>query len=177
MDGVATDDVRRRPGRPGWWAAKARQTWRHLTGRVTPAERAALEAWLSPRQLALFDAMHRADRRHGLDVVATLRSNGVADRDLLLAGLLHDAGKGDTGLLPRIVWSLGEALGDPVVRLAARSRSLGPALGRLRRHAERSAELAEGAGCPRRTVALIREQAAPRDPVAGRLLLAADEAN
>lgn len=177
MSGRANDEPRRRPGRPGWWAAKARQTWRHLTGRVGASERDGLGTWLSPRQLALFDSMHPADRRHGLDVVATLRASGVSDRDLLLAGLLHDAGKGDTGLLPRIVWSLGEALGDPVVRLAERSGAFRPALGRLRDHAERSATLAEAAGCPRRTVGLIREQAAPRDPVAGRLLLAADEAN
>ena len=177
MAGPATDGVPRRPGRPGWWAAKMRQTRRHLTGRVSAAERVALATWCSPRQLAIYDGMHRADRRHGLDVVATLRASGVTDRDVLLAGLLHDAGKGDTGLLPRVVWSLGEALGEPVVRLAERSRSLAPALDRLRHHAERSAALAEAAGCPRRTVALIREQAAPRDPVAGRLLLAADEAN
>lgn len=177
MGAPANDGLRRRPGRPGWWSAKARQTWRHLTGRIVASERDALGTWLSPRQLALFDSMHPADRRHGLDVVATLRAAGVADRDLLLAGLLHDAGKGDTGLLPRIVWSLGEAFGDPVVRLGERSGALRPALDRLRHHAERSAALAEAAGCPRRTVGLIREQAAPRDPVAGQLLLAADEAN
>ena len=43
--------------------------------------------------------MHVADRRHGLDVVASLRADGVTDPDVLLAGLLHDAGKGDTGRL------------------------------------------------------------------------------
>ena len=31
----------------------------------------------TPAQLALFDAMHVADRRHGLDVVASLRAEGV----------------------------------------------------------------------------------------------------
>ena len=56
-----------------------------------------LAAWTRPGELALFDAMHVADRRHGLDVVAHLRRAGVRDRDVLAAGLLHDCAKGDTG--------------------------------------------------------------------------------
>jgi hypothetical protein len=51
------------------------------------------------------------------------------------------------------------------------------ALDVLRRHAETSAALAETAGCSPRTVELIRNQDAPTDPVAGRLLRLADEAN
>jgi hypothetical protein len=51
------------------------------------------------------------------------------------------------------------------------------ALGRLRDHAETSARLAAEAGCPARTVELIRHQDAPLDPVAGRALQLADEAN
>ena len=43
--------------------------------------------------------MHVADQRHGLDVVATLRSEGVSDDEVLLAGLLHDCAKGDAGLV------------------------------------------------------------------------------
>jgi hypothetical protein len=46
----------------------------------------------------------------------------------------------------------------------------------LRDHAGRSAELAAEAGCTPRTVELILNQEAPTDD-AGRLLLAADEAN
>jgi hypothetical protein len=44
-------------------------------------------------------------------------------------------------------------------------------------HAETSADLAASAGCPARTVELIRHQDAPIDPVAGRALQLADEAN
>ena len=69
-----------------WWAAKVRQFRSHLRARVSPAERAALAAWSRPAQLALFDSMHVADRRHGLDVVASLRADGVTDPDVLLAG-------------------------------------------------------------------------------------------
>ena len=77
-----------------WWAGKIRRFGRYWTGRVSRAERDALGAWLSPDQLALFDAMQRADQRHGLDVVAALRAAGHDQPDLLLAGLLHDCAKG-----------------------------------------------------------------------------------
>ena len=144
---------------------------------MRPGERAALAAWLSPAQLALFDGMHRADRRHGLDVVATLRADGVGDRDVLLAGLLHDAGKGDTGIWPRVAYALGRRYGRRVWRLARLLPGFRVALDRLGAHAERSAELAARAGASPRTVDLIRHQEAPLDPDAGRLLLLADEAN
>ena len=104
--------------RTSWWARKARQLRTHLAARVSPQERAALAAWLRPAELELFDAMHVADRRHGLDVVGVLRRSGVTDRNVLAAGLLHDCAKGDTGALPRIAWSLGEAFGPWVHRVA-----------------------------------------------------------
>jgi hypothetical protein len=160
-----------------WWAAKVRQFRAHLRARVAPDERAALAGWLTPRQLAVFDAMHVADRRHGLDVVATLRRDAVDDADLLVAGLLHDAGKGQAGVWPRVAHSLGQAYGAWVWRIAAVVPGWRAALARLRDHAETSAELADAAGCSRRTVELIRHQEAPVDPEAGRALQLADEAN
>jgi hypothetical protein len=160
-----------------WWASKVRQFRSHLRARVAADERAELTDWLTPPQLALFDGMHVADRRHGLDVVATLRSEGVDDLDVLLAGLLHDAGKGLTGVLPRIAHSLGQAYGAWVWRVAGWLPGMAPAIDRLRVHAETSAVLASQAGCPPRTVDLIRHQDAPIDPDAGRLLQLADEAN
>ena len=144
--------------------------------RVTPEERRSLAAWARPAELALFDAMHIADRRHGLDVVAHLRRAGVTDRDVLAAGLLHDCGKGDTGWPPRVAWSLGEALGPWVHAVAARLPGWADAMTRLRDHAELSALAVEAAGLPPRAVALVREQDAPSDPVFGRMFHAADEA-
>jgi hypothetical protein len=127
--------------------------------------------------LALFDSMHVADRRHGLDVVATLRAEGQLDEGLLLAGLLHDAGKGDTGLWPRVAYSLGQEYGSWIWRVAGVLAGFGSALSRLREHAEASARLAAAAGCSARTVELIRHQDAPRDGDAGERLRLADEAN
>ncbi len=160
-----------------WWAAKVRQFRSHVQARVEPGERAGLADWTSPRQQAAFDAMHIADRRHGLDVVATLRADGVDDVELLLAGLLHDAGKGQTGVWPRVAYALGQAYGSWAWRLAGLVPGMAAALERLRRHPETSAAIAEAAGCSARTVELIRNQDAPVDQVAGRLLRRADEAN
>ena len=177
-----------RPGSPAWWATKVRQFRSHLLARVRPAERAGLAGWVPAALLDLFDAMPVADRRHGLDVVASLRaSGGGSDTELLLAGLLHDCGKSTStgrdgrargvGLLPRITWSLGEALGPWVVRLARHLPGFGSSLDLLRDHAERSAAFVQAAGASARTAGLIRNQAGAPGDRAGELLRLADEAN
>ena len=165
------------PSTASWWGSKVRQFRSHVRARVAPDERAALAGWVTPEQLALFDSMHIADRRHGLDVVATLRSQDVSEEDVLLAGLLHDAGKGRTGVWPRVAYSLGQAYGAWVWRVAGILPPMRVAIDRLRAHADASARLAERAGASPRTVDLIRHQEAPVDPDAGRLLQLADEAN
>jgi hypothetical protein len=166
-----------KPGSLTWWLTKARQTKRHLLARVSTREREAVAAWLSPAQLALYDGMHLADRRHGLDVVAALRDAGESDPEVLLAGLLHDAGKGDTGMVPRVVHALGQAgIAWPALALG-RLPGMRAGLVRLRDHAETSAQLAAQAGCTTRTVDLIRWQDEPRDPEAGERLRLADDAN
>jgi hypothetical protein len=160
-----------------WWAEKSRQVGRHLRARVTAAERNELATWLREPELALFDAMHVADRRHGLHVVAHLRRSGVSDPEVLVAGLLHDCAKGDTGLLPRIAHSLGQRYGPSVRSLARLVPGWRAALDRLEIHADASARAAEVAGCSRRTVELIRHQDDPVDPIAGEQLRLADEAS
>lgn len=162
----------------GWWAGKVRQFWRHVGGRVSPAERSALLGWLTPPQLALFEQMHPADQRHGLDVVASLRAAGHADDELLVAGLLHDAAKGPAvGLWHRVAWSLAERYGPGVERLACRLPGFETAFERMAQHADRSAAMAGAAGCTQRTVELIRNQSAPLDPLHGEALRLADDAN
>jgi hypothetical protein len=160
-----------------WWGGRARQFRAHLRASVTPEERTALVPWITPAQLALFDSMHVADRRHGLDVVASLRAERVREPDVLVAGLLHDAGKGATGVWPRVAYTLSDRYGAWVWRVTSIIPGFGAALERLRAHAERSAALAAGAGSSPRTVELIRNQEAPSDPEFGELLRLADEAN
>ena len=166
-----------RAGSGTWWLTKIRQTRRHLLARVSIRERDAVAGWLSPAQFAVFDGMHVADRRHGLDVVAALRAAGETDPEVLLAGLLHDAGKGDAGMIPRIVHALGQAGMRWVATLVGWWPGMRATVRRLRDHAELSAGIAEAAGCSPRTVELIRWQDDPRDPEAGERLRLADEAN
>ena len=144
---------------------------------MAATERSELATWLSPTQLALFESMHVADRRHGLDVVATLRAGGTDSCDLLLAGLLHDAGKGQTGVWPRVAYALGDHYGHWIWLVAGVVPGFRLALERLRTHAGASADLAAAAGCPARTVELIRHQESALDPEFGELLRLADEAN
>ena len=144
---------------------------------MTPAERTDLGTWITPAQLALFSSMHVADQRHGIDVAATMRSAGVDSGEALLAGLLHDAGKGRTGVWPRVAYALGDHYGQWIWRIAAIMPGFASDLERLRTHAEASAEMALLAGCPARTVDLIRHQERPRDPEFGEALRRADEAN
>ena len=160
-----------------WWADKARQAIAHLRARVSPAERASVAAWLAPAELALFDAMHVADRRHGLAVVAWLRRDGCTDPEVLAAGLLHDCAKGDTGIGPRIAYALGQRHGTWIWGVASLLPGWRTAIARLRVHPEASAGLAAAAGSSPRTVDLIRHQDQPVDPDAGERLRLADEAS
>jgi hypothetical protein len=161
-----------------WWAGRIRQFVRYVTGRVSGAERDALRAWLTAQELALFDSMHRADRRHGLDVVAELRRAGHADPDLLMAGLLHDSGKGRSlHVWHRVAWSLGERYGQRLRGIFQRIPTFRAAFATLAEHAQVSAELALAAGCSEQTADLIRHQAAPVDDVLGLALQLADEAS
>jgi hypothetical protein len=161
-----------------WWAGKVRRFGRYFTGRNGGTEKAGLTEWLTPAQLGLFESMHPADQRHGLDVVAALRADGHAQPELLLAGLLHDCGKGrGLHVWHRVGWSLGERYGKRVERSFERLPSFRAAFMTMRDHAARSAELAAAAGCSAATVELIRNQAEPIDPVLGRALLLADQAN
>ncbi|MEX1294551.1 MAG: hypothetical protein AB1Z67_00130 [Candidatus Limnocylindrales bacterium] len=161
-----------------WWATKVRQARRHLFGRVSERERDGLVAWLDQPQLELFDRMHPADQRHGLDVAIALRADGHDDPELLHAALFHDCSKGPhTRLAHRVAWSLGERYGEGVTDGLARLPGFSAAFDRLRTHAEDSARLALGAGCSERTAELIRHQSDPLDPDAGVALRLADEAS
>jgi hypothetical protein len=166
-----------RPGSARWWAGKIRQARRHVGATVAPEERAGLVSWLTPAQLALFDGMTVADRRHGLDVVAWLRAEGATDPELLVAGLLHDAGKGRVGFTPRVVHSLGQAYGTWIGAAAGWLPGMQRDLAILAGHAASSAVLAVAAGCSPRTVELIRRQDEPALDDAARRLHLADEAS
>jgi hypothetical protein len=157
-----------------WWAEKIGRVVRYARAGLRAAERAEVAALLTPTELALFEAMPRADRRHGLDVAAALRRAGHSDdRELILAGILHDAGKGaSVRLWHRVAWSLGQRYGRWFVSGAALVPGARQVYERLEAHPRISAELARAAGAPARTVALIAAQGDPHDPAAQALQLA-----
>jgi hypothetical protein len=128
--------------------------------------------YLSSEALSLFVAMPSYDRQHALDVVRALQSEGYQDSDLLAAALLHDAGKTVQQGSPLRLWHrvavvLLRAAGPELVDRIAEDRP-----GSWRRpfyvqqcHAALGAELARGAGCSPRTVALIRHHEDPASQV------------
>ncbi len=166
-----------RPGSGSWWAAKVRQARSYAGAHVSEGERASLASWLTPAQLRVFDGMHVADRRHGLEVVGHLRAGGIDDPEVLLAGLLHDAGKGNAGFVARVLYSLSRAYGRWIWSVAVRVPPLADSMVRLRTHAAVSATLAEAVGCSPRTVELIRRQDDPPRDEAERRFHLADEAS
>jgi hypothetical protein len=161
-----------------WWPTKVRQFFRHLFGRVGARELSELAGWLTADQMALFKSMHRADQRHGLDVVRALRKAGRDEPDLVLAGLLHDAGKGKAvGVWHRVGWSVGEHYGPRLRSLVIRLPGFRRAFDALDSHADVSAELALQAGCSQLCAELIRHQEEPVDATLGVALRLADEAS
>ena len=151
----------------------------HLTAHVGPEEVDLARRLLPASAWELFAAMPVADRRHGLDVVARLVGAGRDDRDLLVAALLHDAGKGSSlRLWHRVAGVLLEAFAPR--RLAAMAgrqpTAANPWYVHLH-HAELSAAAAEAAGASHRSVAFIRGQAAEADASLARALHEADEAS
>lgn len=136
-----------------------------------------LAGWLTPAQLRVFDAMHVADRRHGLAVAACLRADGIDDPEVLVAGLLHDAGKGNSGFVARVAYSLSQAYGSWIWGLGILLPPLTKSMTRLRAHPELSAMLAAAAGCSTRTVELIRHQDDPPADETARRFHLADEAS
>ncbi|HXF50838.1 MAG TPA: HD domain-containing protein [Dehalococcoidia bacterium] len=153
---------------------RAGQFFGALRVRLDPAELAEARALLGDRAWALFRSMDPRDQRHGLDVWRMLREDAADDRDLQVAALLHDCGKGRQSVWTRVAHVALQNVAPGLERRIARP---GGALDRLLRHPEIGAERAREAGCGPEVVRLIREQesAAPDPRLA--LLQRADELN
>lgn len=165
-------------------ASRAIYRSRQFFGSVRPRVDAALrdEAFrlLGEPQRALFSSMTVRDQQHCLAVYRRLRASFQGkdhnDSDLLVAALLHDAGKGRIALWQRVAYVLLAATAPRAIdRLARPGKGPGwrQALHRCRHHPALGAELARDAGCSPDTVALIREDASAGEALAA--LHAADE--
>jgi hypothetical protein len=154
---------------------RSRQVWHALRPRLDPAALALPPRLLSEGEQQLFFAMEKRDQRHALEVAGRLLDQGIDDRELLAAALLHDCGKGAVPVWLRIA----NVLSPGFVRSSGR-----PAIGgwrgaayRLAHHAATGAQSAERAGAGPTTVRLIGGHALPEEQPRLRLLIAADDAS
>jgi len=147
---------------------------------VTPDDAAAAHRILPASAWGLFDGMPVADRRHGLDVVQRLLAQGIDDRDVLAAALLHDAAKGRRlrlwhrvggVLLARFAPRALEGLASPD------PASRGYPWWVFVHHARLSADAAFRAGLGERAVAFIAGSVGAADQRLASALHAADEAS
>lgn len=161
---------------------RVRQFWHALRAPRDPGvPREALD-WLTPGELALFQAMSPAGRRHGAAVAHTLLAWGYRERSLLAAALLHDVGK-EVGtrlrLWHRVAVVLLMATWPQALPWLAR-RPWGGAFRAHLTHAEVGAQRAQEAGADPLTVDLIRRHHEPPGGPAAALhaaLWQADERN
>ena len=144
---------------------RSRQLFGSVRPRVDEALRQLAFALLNDGQRQLFSSMTTRDQQHCLDVYNALCKGGHDDGDLLVAALLHDAGKGKIELWHRVAFVMLEAtsprLLDRVVR-PGDGDNWREALYRCRNHPELGAELARKAGSSERVAGLISEHA-PED--------------
>ena len=155
---------------------RSRQFFGSVRPRVDEVLREQAFALLNDSQRTLFSSMTTRDQQHCLDVYNALREKGHDDSDLLVAALLHDAGKGTIELWHRVAFVVLEATSPRLLDRFARPGNGGnwrQALHRCRNHPELGAELARQAGSSERVVTLISEHGADDRQMAA--LKAADE--
>jgi hypothetical protein len=159
---------------------RSRQFAGALRAHLHESERAEARGALGEHLLPLFESMAPRDQRHCFDVYLALKAGGCRDRGLLVAALLHDAGKGSMAGGPVRLWHrvayvlLAAAAPGALGRLAAGGRG---GLAALYHHAEKGATLAASLGAPADVVETIRrhEERGHGDERL-RLLRAADDA-
>ena len=137
---------------------RSRQFFASLRPRVDALLHDEAFAMLNDGERALFDSMTLRDQQHCLDVFRSLREQHN-DRDLLVAALLHDCGKGQIALWHRVAYVVLDNAAPSLLRHAVTPGN-GPgwrqALYRCAHHEELGAALAQRAGSTPRVVALIR---------------------
>jgi len=151
---------------------RLRQFWRTLPVKTDPRELEQAKARLNPAQWELFQRLQPGEKRHALVMLHHLLAQGEQQPDLLVATLLHDAGKLRYPLSPmeRAIVVLAEAI------VPARVRKWGSlpdggfeSLPRWRKafvvaehHASWGADLAHMAGASPLAETLIREHHHPQ---------------
>ncbi len=152
---------------------RLRQFWQALFADPTP-DLAPARAILSPEQLDLFTRQQRSEQAHALVVLGRLQQRGGNQPDLLVAALLHDAGKLRyrlspleralvvlvRALAPRLMARWGELREDAWEGVPAWRRAFVVAL----QHSQWGADLAKAAGTRPLAEKLIRWHHLPHPP-------------
>lgn len=136
---------------------RAGQFVRGFRTTLSPEEIAAARRLLGARELQLFAGLHPRDRRHSMNVMRWLEASTRPSRELLVAALLHDVGKGQLRVLDRVAYVTLNAISPQFLDGIAREH--GPrwrqGLWRLRHHARLGAERLIEAGSSPRVVELV----------------------
>ena len=157
---------------------RARQFRRTIAPGITADNLHEAESALGGELYALFAAMQPADQRHCLDVYRRLRADGEDDPDVLVAALIHDAGKGGDSARRIRTWHrvayvvLGTLPSGALDRIARGDGGLAC----LHRHGEATLQIMRSAGASERIIRLLEgmESGGSDDPRAARLLAADD---
>ena len=141
------------------------RVWQFFAGwraRLTPQAIVEIRQLLTREELTFFVGMLGRDQAHCLRVMRVIQRTAVArgrapSRELLVAALLHDVGKGPVATWHRVAFVVLDALAPRLARRLERPRDGGwrGALWRLRHHARLGAERLAGAGIDPRVVALV----------------------
>lgn len=78
---------------------RTRQFFQAISSHSSQVDLELIASILNPSQLALFQEMQTSEQLHSQRVFNELRMNGETNQDLLVAALLHDAGKTRAPLL------------------------------------------------------------------------------
>jgi hypothetical protein len=153
---------------------RTRQVVHALWPRIASTDLESALSLMTTAERSLFEAMQRRDQRHALEVMRRLRIE-TEHRDLLIAALLHDCGKGAVPVWLRILHVAAPQVG----RTLGRRDDAGwrGAAYRLHRHVEISARLVEAAGCSKLTVRLVAGTPTEEEAALAALLYAADDAS
>jgi hypothetical protein len=158
---------------------RARQFFGALRPVVTKSELVAVESVLGTQLMTLFASMPGSDQRHCIDVFERLRAAGCDDRDVLVAALLHDAGKGSLAggrvkLWHRVAYVCLESGPEWAMRRAGDANR---GIATLRDHGKRGVLLADAFGASSEVLHLLQEmdRERPADPRAALLKAADDE--
>jgi hypothetical protein len=155
---------------------RTRQFWQALRPAPAHEDLKIARASLAPAQWTLFCRLQPGEQAHGLRVLRALLDQGETAPDLLVAALLHDAGKlrAPLALWERVLIVLGSAFFPARAARWGQGRPRGwrRAFVVAAQHPAWGAELAAQAGASPRAVALIRrhqERIPAAEPPAGSL--------